>query len=55
MGQPRPGLFFRLFCLNVIKILVASGTQTQIVGIEGKDADHYKTSAALTALLSVST
>ena len=55
MGQPRPGLFFRLFCLNVIKILVASGTQTQIVGIEGKDADHYPTSAALTALLSVST
>ena len=36
---PTPASFV-YFCLFVQKILVASGIRTQIVGVEGKNADH---------------
>ena len=38
MGQP--GLFFAYFRLFIQNIEVASRIRTQIVGVEGKNADH---------------
>ena len=47
MGQPRP-LFQLLssFPNTVQKSLVASGIQTKIVRVDGKEADHNTTTTA---------
>ena len=42
--QPWP--LFRLFLSFLKKILVASRISTEIVGVEGKDADHRTTTTA---------
>ena len=41
MGQPRP--LHRYLCLLIHKMLVASGIQTRVVGVEGEPADNLTT------------